>query len=171
MSLPLTRTLVELNPKHVSSNGLRPHVILAAINLTYNFKTVASTPLDFKIDSLISDQDIFSPTLTLPVESVLNEVVNHFVSLQLVKSVPLPCIPFLRHSHLYRRYPLIFGPWREVGSIPFCQEATLTNVLQQLDLEMKFVPSLVNSCLSIMKRSLNPATREKYRAYIKVSMF
>jgi hypothetical protein len=62
-----------------------PHIALVGIHLTYTFQCTST-----ETHTLISDDDaVFSPKLSLPLASVLNEVIGQFVTAQLIKSALL----------------------------------------------------------------------------------
>jgi hypothetical protein len=74
-----------VNIPHFNYDLKLPHIALAAIDLTYKFQSTST-----ETHTLISDDDaVFSPKLSLPLASVLNEVISQFVTSQLIKSALL----------------------------------------------------------------------------------
>lgn len=57
---------------------------------------------------------LFSGQVYLPLFSALDGVMDKFVSNDLARYVASIPLTFIRLPFIYRKYPLIFGPWREV---------------------------------------------------------
>jgi hypothetical protein len=81
----------------------------------------------------------FSSPLFLPFQTMLNAIIEKFVSVHLVK-----CVYLSSHKitpiYLRRRYPLIFGLWCKVG-LPQSLHIDITYLVLLRNLTWRFLPS------------------------------
>ncbi|KAL6302807.1 hypothetical protein BKA93DRAFT_929437 [Sparassis latifolia] len=105
-------------------SGRRPPTVrLVAIDLVFEWKSTVSDEAKGA-----DDVDPFAARAYLPIMSALDRLVDTFVC-----------------WHLVRRYPLIFGPWRNM-----------------LDLECSFFPVVLRSITHMAQRSSNPLFRKRF---------
>ncbi|KAH9936256.1 uncharacterized protein B0H18DRAFT_1113675 [Fomitopsis serialis] len=88
---------------------------------------------------------LFSGQAYLPLFSALDDVLEKFVS-----------------NDLVRRYPLIFGPWREVGVYMLAPQFCNSLYAQKLDLEARLYPSLSRSLMDIARSSPDPSFKRRF---------
>ncbi|KAH9891703.1 hypothetical protein C8Q73DRAFT_84452 [Cubamyces lactineus] len=137
LTLSPTRPLLKSRP---GDTALR----LSTIELLYAFRTErcrrGSQPQSQERDGLhdadpATAADPFSPHAFLPLIATLDRAVERFVGL-----------------HLIRRYPLIFGPWRE-----------------RYDAEVALAAKIARAVVNITARSPNTQFRKKTRKLTKVA--
>ncbi|PBK74876.1 hypothetical protein ARMSODRAFT_495130 [Armillaria solidipes] len=126
-----------------SSEMKSTHLTLTAIHLRYEWKDSAC------LDS--SQLHPFSPNLSLPFLTLLDNLIGRFVT-----------------WHLVKRYPLIFGTWFKVCGLNKSSCIRCHPIFQQLDIEATFFPKIFRMLLDMMKRSPNPEFRSTCKRLLKV---
>ncbi|KAH8114599.1 hypothetical protein DFH11DRAFT_173496 [Phellopilus nigrolimitatus] len=131
---------VNITPRRsVPSHNPVSQVALVSIHLTYYCKAVKDST-----DSPSTAK--YGLTCNL-----LNQVLGSFIT-----------------RHVVKRYPLIFGPWGEVNPDISLIDICLDQLVQKLEQEKIYFPSIARSLLSMAQRSPNEEFRIQVKRHLKI---